>query len=588
MTSTTPFIGIDFGTTKSAMAWYDPAIGRADIILNKERKPITPSVVYFDKNGGEILVGERAERKLEEDKVEQRGFVMSIKRNLVTASAKVVGDKLYRPIDVAAKILQKLREDAEKLHFHQPVPRVVITHPASFDALLQEKIKQAAMLAGFSEVELLPEPVAAALAYMETGNKVGDHTLVYDFGGGTFDVAVLARIPDGSFAIALKPEGLRDCGGDDLDRELYYYCEEVALQTLKRPISLTDDLDLKFLRQCRKRKENLSDELQETFSSYLPSSNGPVLFEHTIRRTEFESRIKKYVDHTVSLTQAVMQDANARRRTVDTVVLIGGSSSVPLVQRQLSSTLPVQPKEWQFRDIAVALGAAYHAQRVWEPRKRVTGSTGPQLSPREEYRQAVRRCWEPTRRLTWAQVNELSAQASRLGLSKDEAAAIEREIMGHSKEGILHYAALAEYRMLVARAWTGRMLTRMQVDDLTVQMNRLGLRKDEAAAIEREVMGDTKEGILARLDVPPPPPPPFPLTPRPDQIAVQPAAKWRFTADKIIPIFLILFGLGGLFSASSGGVLIGLILIILSIVWLLRKPKVKTQAQSGKLGGGRT
>src|SRR5713226_3419838 len=167
MNSVAPFIGIDFGTTKSAMARFDREIGQADIILNYERKPTTPSLVYFDKNGGEVLVGDRAEDKLRQGKVEQRGFVMSVKRNLIIAAAKVAGDKLYRPVDVAAKILQKLREDAEKVQFHQSVTRAVITYPASFDALLQDKIRQAAMLAGFTEIELLAEPVAAALAYVK-------------------------------------------------------------------------------------------------------------------------------------------------------------------------------------------------------------------------------------------------------------------------------------------------------------------------------------------------------------------------------------------------------------------------------------
>ncbi len=367
MITASPVIGIDFGTSKSSMAWYDPRASRAEIIRNYEGREITPSVVYFDRDGGEILVGQLAENKLEEQRAEQRGFVVSVKRNLVTAPAKVIGGKVYKPVDVAAKILQKLKQDAEKLHFHQCVSRAVITYPASFDIVQQDKIKQAAMLAGFSEVQLLPEPIAAALAYMNTGYKVGNHILVYDFGGGTFDVAVLSRISDGSFIISLEPEGLNSCGGDDLDRELYFHCEEIALQKLHRSISLIDDIDLRFLRQCRSRKENLSGSEMETFSSYLSGPDGPALFEHTVERHTFEGRINKYIDHTVTLTKEVISKAYTNNYKVDTVVLIGGSSRIPLVLRSLSNALPVAPVEWQQRDFAVVLGAAYHAQRIWGP-----------------------------------------------------------------------------------------------------------------------------------------------------------------------------------------------------------------------------
>jgi len=318
-----PFIGIDFGTSKSAMTWYNPKTGQAEVIRNFEGREETPSVVYLGKGENEIVVGELAERKLRESVTDQRYLVVSVKRNLLTAPSKVLDDnRMYHPVDIAALILSKLREDAERQQFHEPVTRAVITCPASFGPLQQDKIRQAAAAAGFSEVKLLPEPVAAALAYGYTGLKVGNYILVYDFGGGTFDVAVLARVAERSFTWATEPKGLEACGGDDLDRELYDYCEEIAYQLLNRGISPNGDIDLRFLFQCRERKENLSAFSEEDFSSYLPSNNGPVLFKHTLRRETFEQRIKKYIDQTVSLTQEVMKDAETSRSKVDTVVLI--------------------------------------------------------------------------------------------------------------------------------------------------------------------------------------------------------------------------------------------------------------------------
>ena len=365
MDSVVPFIGIDFGTSKSSTAWYDHRIGRADVILNAEGKQITPSVVYLGPTESETLVGDPAERKLGQEKVDQRRFVFSVKRDLIRAPTKILDGKVYSPVKVTSLILAKLREDADKRHFKQPVDRAVIAHPASFNTLQQDKIKEAANLAGFSQVALLPEPVAAALTYAYTGLKVGQYIMVYDFGGGTFDVAVLQRIPDGTFRRALASRGLPKCGGDDLDRAVYKYCEEIVQREKKRQISLTDEYDLRFLRLCRECKENLTSQRDYTFSNYLPSNNGRVLFEHMLDRSTFESRVRDYISQTVTLTQEVMQEANGKGCQVDTVVLIGGSSRVPLVWHSLVESLSVKPDEWQYQDIAVALGAAYHAQQLW-------------------------------------------------------------------------------------------------------------------------------------------------------------------------------------------------------------------------------
>ncbi len=181
--------------------------------------------------------------------------------------------------------------------------------------------------------------------------------LVYDLGGGTFDLAVLARDEEG-FRLALKPRGLRTCGGDDFDRALYDHCDELARRTLQRSISGDDSLDLRFLRLCRWRKESLTDRERCEFSMYLPGTM--VRFKSVLERSAFEALIARHVEETVRLTRSIVEEARDNGHPVATVVLIGGSSRVPLVERLLREALRIKFVKWQARDLAVALGAAYH------------------------------------------------------------------------------------------------------------------------------------------------------------------------------------------------------------------------------------
>lgn len=373
-----PFIGIDFGTSKSSMAWYNPAIGRAEIIRNAQGDEKTPSVVYFGAT--DTLVGTPAEDMLEGDEREQLRVVVSVKRDLVNAPRISLPGRRVSPVEVVAAILGKLKRDAEELHFHEPVTRAVITCPATFDSLQEDKIRQAATLAGFTEVELLEEPVAAAIAYEMVGLQVGDYVLVYDLGGGTFDVAVLARNADGVLARAIPARGLQRRGGDDLDRALYDHLDEIAERDLDRPIDPTNRLDLAFLWKCRECKEKLSIQDRVVVNAYFPTANGDaVRFRRTVERAEFEQLIgDEYIEPTIRETQAALTEAGKVGITIDTAVLIGGSSQVPLVQQRLQATLPVPPRKWQNRDLAVALGAAYHANRIWgnEVPNRIVDQTG--------------------------------------------------------------------------------------------------------------------------------------------------------------------------------------------------------------------
>jgi len=357
---TAAIIGIDFGTTTSSMAWVDPRTGEAKVIKNAEGEEKTPSVVYFGE--GETLVGSPAEQMLE-DEGERRRVVLSVKRELVNAPTLALPGRRVKAVEVAAEVFKKLKRDAEDLHFHEPVECAAVTCPAAFGPLERDEIERAARLAGFTDVKTLEEPVAAAIAYSREGLGVGRYVLVYDLGGGTFDLALL-RQEAGSFELALEPKGLLRCGGDDFDAALYDWCEEESDRQWGKPLN-EQGRDLRFLRYCRQRKENLSIRDQVQFSSLVSAGR---VFKHTLTRDLLEGLIITRVEATVRLTSELVRAAKGQGFEVDTAVLIGGSSRIPMVQRKLLEALPVEPHKWQHHDVAVALGAAYFAEQAWAPR----------------------------------------------------------------------------------------------------------------------------------------------------------------------------------------------------------------------------
>lgn len=353
-----PYLGIDFGTTQSSMAWFNPSTGQAEVIRNAEAKEKTPSVVYFGDD--EILVGNAAEDMLEIEQ-ERNRVITSVKRDLARRISYQVGNRTVSPVQVVAEILRKLRIDAEEGHFHKPVEKVILTHPANFDQSEKDLLIEAAKVAGFSETALLPEPVAAAIAYTKTSPKVADTLLIYDFGGGTLDLAVMKRDEsEEGFSLFAEPRGI-GVGGDDLDRALYDFCDTLAKDKLGRSISVVGSLNLQFLRDCRKRKENLSSRTKGEFSSYLP---GGILFRHAIERSEFEAMVVSILQPTINLARKMQDECKAKGLRIDAVVLIGGSSQIPLVKKLIAESLQLEPVAWHGRELAVAVGAAYHANAL--------------------------------------------------------------------------------------------------------------------------------------------------------------------------------------------------------------------------------
>ncbi len=484
------------------MAWYDPRTESAEIILNAEGQAKTPSVVHFGES--ETLVGEPVENLLQDvttdrgrrDEIFQR-TITSVKRNLLSPPRIALpGSRYVRPVDVAAEILKKLKHDAEEGHFHEEIGRAVITCPAEFNVLQRQKIEEAGNLAGFDEVVLLEEPVAGALVYARAGLDVGEHVLVYDLGGGTFDLAVLDN-EDESFHVAMEPRGMERCGGDDFDLALYHHCEEVARENLGRPISSVGAVDLSFLRACRRRKESLTYQERGRFSNYLSSDDGPVLFEYEVDRRTFEGLIKEYVETTTRLTEEIIKQAEATDHEVDTVVLVGGSTRVPLVVRTLQETLPVSPLGFSKKDVAIALGAAHYANIRWSTEQRVRrpqpDTPTPDTRHLDQYLAAVEETYSDGK-LTKVDVDRLNAFARQLGLSRGQTAGVERRIMGNSKEGFL----FQQYRRAVETVWTDEKLNGLEVEWLDTLAGELGLNQQQISYAETAIMGDTREAILNR------------------------------------------------------------------------------------------
>jgi molecular chaperone DnaK (HSP70) len=377
------WLGIDFGTSFSSMAWFNPRTHTAEVLYNAEGEDKTPSVVYF--GGQETLVGKHAEGMLIYPEERPR-IVIAAKRELARNRVWQAGGRTVTPVDVATEVLTKLKRDAENGHFYGAVSRAVITHPAVFDTIEKDRLREAAGCAGFERVELLEEPLAAAMAFAETGVRVGRTVFVYDLGGGTLDLALLVRDPAaGGFRLALEPRGAR-IGGEDFDRAMYDYFDATMRRQRGRPIA-PDGCDLEFLRDCRRYKENLSASKQPRPLSLL--RHGLPRTEFSLSWATFEGLIGKDVEQTVRLTQALRDEARAAGHGAESLLLIGGSSRMPFIQQRLQEALQLAPQEWQKRDLAVALGAAYHAHRLTRtpsvsvpappPRSRPGGDTAQQV-----------------------------------------------------------------------------------------------------------------------------------------------------------------------------------------------------------------
>ncbi|GGE14524.1 chaperone protein DnaK [Marinithermofilum abyssi] len=343
-------IGIDLGTTNSCVAFMEGS--EATVIPNAEGGRTTPSVVGFSKNG-ERLVGEAAKRQAitNPDKT-----IISIKRHMGTDYKVKIDDKEYTPQEISAMILQKLKADAEA-YLGEPVTQAVITVPAYFNDSQRQATKDAGKIAGLEVLRIINEPTAAALAYGL--DKEDDQTiLVFDLGGGTFDVSIL-EMGDGLFEVKAT-SGDNQLGGDDFDQVIIDYLVDEFKK--EHGIDLSNDrMALQRLKDAaEKAKKDLSGVLTTTIS--LPfltaDASGPKHLEVTLTRAKFEELSADLVERTMKPTRQALKDAGLQPSDIDRVILVGGSTRIPAVQEAIKKEIGKEPSKGVNPDEVVAMGAA--------------------------------------------------------------------------------------------------------------------------------------------------------------------------------------------------------------------------------------
>ena len=345
-------LGIDLGTTNSVVS-YLQADGKVKVIPNPEGTMTTPSVVAF-KASGEEIVGNAAKRQA----VTNPDTVSSIKRKMGTAEKVHIKatNKDYTPQEISAKILAYMKKYAEE-NIGQKVQKAVITVPAYFNDAQRQATKDAGQIAGLDVVRIINEPTAAALAYGLDTNK-SEKILVYDLGGGTFDVSIL-DIGDGTFEV-ISTAGDNKLGGDDWDKVVADWIK--AQIKIEHGIDVTDKMaEQRFLDAAEKAKIELSSSLQATIS--LPfiamSSNGPVNFETTLSRAKFQDMTKHLLARTEEPVRRALADAGMKASELDQVLLIGGSIRMPAVQELVKKLTGKTPNLSVNPDEAVSIGAAF-------------------------------------------------------------------------------------------------------------------------------------------------------------------------------------------------------------------------------------
>lgn len=343
-------VGIDLGTTNSCIAVQEG--DQTTIIPNNEGARTTPSVVAFTKEG-ERLVGQLAKRQAI---VNADRTIMSIKREMGTEHHVTVDGKRYTPQEISAMILQKLKRDAED-YLGEPVTQAVITVPAYFTDAQRQATKDAGTIAGLEVLRIINEPTAACLAYGE--NKREEHKiLVFDLGGGTFDVSIL-DVGEGVFEV-LATAGDNRLGGDDWDARIVDWMADEFKKSEGVDLK-ADSMAMQRLREAaEKAKIELSNMTETTIS--LPfitaTQAGPKHLEMKLTRARFEEMTADLLDRTVVPTERALSDSGLTAAGVDKVLLVGGSTRMPMVQKKIVSLLGKEPTKGINPDECVAAGAA--------------------------------------------------------------------------------------------------------------------------------------------------------------------------------------------------------------------------------------
>ncbi len=346
-------IGIDLGTTNSVVAVMEG--GEPTVITNQEGSRLTPSVVGFSKNG-ERLVGQLAKRQAVSN---PDRTISSIKRHMGTNYRVEIDGKKYSPEEISAMILQKLKADAEK-YLGETVNQAVITVPAYFSDSQRQATKDAGKIAGLEVLRIINEPTAAALAYGI--DKSEDHTvMVYDLGGGTFDVSIL-DVGDGVFEVKAT-NGDTHLGGDDFDQRIIDW----MVDEFKKAEGIDLSNDRMAMQRLREAAEKAKIELSGVMSTNInlpfitAGADGPKHLDMDLTRAKFEEMTADLVERTMGPTRQAMADAGMSASDINKVLLVGGSTRIPAVQEAIKKFMGKEPHRGINPDECVAVGAAIQA-----------------------------------------------------------------------------------------------------------------------------------------------------------------------------------------------------------------------------------
>ena len=342
-------IGIDLGTTNSCVAVLEA--GEAKVIANPEGNRTTPSVVSF-KNG-ERMVGDVAKRQA----VTNPNTISSIKRLMGTKEKVEAEGKKYTPEEISAMILSNLKATAEA-YLGETVTKAVITVPAYFNDAQRQATKNAGKIAGLEVERIINEPTAAALAYGLDKQDKNENILVYDLGGGTFDVSIL-EIGDGVFEVK-STNGNNHLGGDDFDKRIIDY----LVETFKKENGIDLSKDKMAMQRLKDAAEKAKKDLSGVTSTQIScpfitqGSDGPLHLDVNLTRAKFEDLVRDLLDSTLTPVRNALKDAKMTKDDIDKVILVGGSTRIPYVQELVKNELGKEPSKEVNPDEVVAMGAA--------------------------------------------------------------------------------------------------------------------------------------------------------------------------------------------------------------------------------------
>ncbi len=349
-------VGIDLGTTNSEIALYHD--GRPDVLADQNGRLILPSVVGINE-AGELLVGEDARNQYA---LYPERTVRSIKR-LMGGDAKVrLADKEYTPQEISAIILKRLKETAEQ-RLGRPVRKAVITVPAFFSDAQRQATREAGEIAGLEVVRIINEPTAAALVY-EAAQHQGKRILVYDLGGGTFDVSVV-RIEE-SVVEVISSHGNNHLGGDDFDHKIVEHILDHL--KIKQGLDLANDVRAmaRIQRAAESAKKHLSDHpFARIEEEYIAESDGkPAHLAMELSRVEYEGLIAPFIEETLSAIHAALEAASLTSSQIDEILLVGGATRTPMIRERLLEVFGIEARGEVDPDLCVAMGASIQGASI--------------------------------------------------------------------------------------------------------------------------------------------------------------------------------------------------------------------------------